>query len=67
MDIPLPYSYELEYEYPKLTKIAAWFVKKINERMHTTLEKGEITSITMHFLNALEGERIKDCQRENDS
>lgn len=64
MDIPLPYSYELEYAYPKLTKIAGWFVKKINERMHTTLEKGEITSITMHFLNALEGEKIKENTRD---
>ena len=26
-DISLPYSYELEYEYPLLTKISKWMVK----------------------------------------
>ena len=29
MDISLPYSYELEYEYPLLTKISKWMVKKL--------------------------------------
>lgn len=64
MDIPLPYSYELEYQYPKLNKISSWFVKKINEKMHTTLGKGEITSITMHFLNALEGSEKEYNKRD---
>lgn len=57
MNISLPYSYELEYEYPKLTMISRWFVSAINDRLHTSLDKGEITSITMHFLNAMEGQQ----------
>ena len=46
MDISLPYSYELEYEYPLLTKISKWMVKKTNEELDTHLPKGEVTSIT---------------------
>lgn len=52
MILSLPYSYELEYEYPELTKVSRWMVRKVNEAMHVHLEKGDITSITMHFLNA---------------
>ena len=59
MDISLPYSYELEYEYPLLTKISKWMVKKTNEELETHLPKGEVTSITMHFINALEGTNTK--------
>ena len=59
MDISLPYSYELEYEYPLLTKISKWMVKKTNEELDTHLPKGEVTSITMHFINALEGTNTK--------
>lgn len=55
MDVTLPYSYELEYEYPLFTKIAKWMVKTINEKMKVNLSKGEVTSITMHFINSLEG------------
>lgn len=59
MDISLPYSYELEYEYPLLTKVSKWMVKKTNEELDTHLPKGEVTSITMHFINALEGTNTK--------
>lgn len=55
MNISFPYSYELEYEYPLITKISAWVVNNINKKFGTNLPKGEITSITMHFINALEG------------
>lgn len=64
MDLSLPYSYELEYEYPQLTQISRWFIRTVNERLHVTLDKGEITSITMHFLNALEGERKPERQTD---
>ena len=57
MNIALPYSYEMEYEHPELNEIAQWFIRRINEQMHVHLSKGEVTSITMHFLNALEGEK----------
>ena len=53
MNFSLPYSYELEYEYPELTAISRWIVRQVNERMHVHLDKGEISSITMHFLNAM--------------
>ncbi len=54
MNIPMSYSYELEYEYPELTEISKWFVRKINEKMDINLDKSEVTSITMHLLNAME-------------
>ena len=34
-------------------------VKKTNEELDTHLPKGEVTSITMHFINALEGTNTK--------
>ena len=57
MNVSLPYSYELEYGYPELTRISRWFVENINKRFRVHLAKGEITSITMHFLNAMEGQK----------
>ena len=32
MQISLPYSYEIEFEYPHLTKLAKWIVKNINAK-----------------------------------
>lgn len=55
MNVTLPYSYELEYEYSEITKIAKWFIKNINEKLKVHLDKGEVTSVTMHFINAMEG------------
>lgn len=52
ISIPLPYSYELEYEHPELTEVAKWFIRKINEELHVSLGVDEVTSITMHLLNA---------------
>ncbi len=60
MNVTLPYSYEMEYDYPELTRIAQWFVRKVNEKMKVHLGRGEVTSITMHFLNALEGEKMPE-------
>lgn len=64
MNVGLPYSYELEYQYPELTRIARWFVRSINEKLDVQLDRNEITSITVHFLNALEGEKISKTQQE---
>ncbi len=50
----------MEYDYPELTRIAQWFVRKVNEKMKVHLGRGEVTSITMHFLNALEGEKMPE-------
>mgnify|MGYP000847343171 FL=1 len=54
MDVPILYSYELEYEYPELTKIAEFFIERVNRQMNTNLGKGEVTSVMMHFLNSME-------------
>lgn len=66
MSLTLPYSYEMEYEYPNLTKISKWFVKTINERLDVHLDKGEVTSITMHFLNAMEGKNLHASKQGTD-
>lgn len=65
LDISLPYSYELEYEQPGITKLAAFFVKNIRKRYQVFLPKGEITSITMHILNAMEGTSGKVDEKES--
>lgn len=65
LDISLPYSYELEYEHPELTKLSAFFVKNIRKRYQVFLPRGEITSITMHILNAMEGTSGKLEEKES--
>lgn len=65
MNLALPYSYELEYEYPKFTRIAKWFVKNVNKKMNVRLDKGEITSIVMHFINAAQ-DNIQPCVQTAD-
>lgn len=60
LNINMPYSYDLEYEYPEVIKIAKWIVKKINEVFHVNLNDGEITSIAMHLINAEQG-----CKKES--
>jgi beta-glucoside operon transcriptional antiterminator len=67
MNVALPYSYELEYEYPEYIKIAKWMIKNINANLHTRLHKGEVTSIAMHLLNAREGVRSQvESTKEED-
>lgn len=61
----ITYSYELEYQYSELTKLARWFVKTINAEMHVELDKSEITSITMHFLNAIEENKIAKNENQH--
>ena len=61
ISIPLPYSYELEYEHPELTDVAKWFIRKINEDLHVTLGMDEVTSITMHLINA---QGVRETQTE---
>lgn len=57
--IPLPYSYELEYEHPELTEIAKWFINRINEELNVSLGEDEVTCITIHLLNALSRQDIQ--------
>lgn len=66
LNVGLMYSYEMEYQYPQITKVAKWFVQSVNEQMGTTLEKGEVTSITVHFLDAMEGERNTPARTADD-
>lgn len=53
----MPYSYDLEYDYPELTQCAKWIVKNIENKMHVTFEKGEVGCITMHLVSALSKEK----------
>jgi transcriptional antiterminator len=51
--VELPYSYELEYEYPMFNIFAIQLVKAINKKYNVQLGKGEVTSITVHLINAI--------------
>lgn len=57
MNIALPYSYELEYENPEITRMAQRLLESVNKKFAVELDRREITSITMHILNAREGKR----------
>lgn len=62
MEIGLSYSYELEYQYPELNRLAKWFVNCVSQETGVELGLAEVSSITMHFVNALEGRH----RRSND-
>lgn len=51
-DVRLNYSYEVAQMYPKENDLAQKAIKMIQKQTHMTLPKGEITSITMHFVNS---------------
>ena len=50
----LPYSEEMAFHYPEINRLAIWMVKKINEWAGIHLEKGEVTSLVIHLMGALQ-------------
>ncbi|MBR4707435.1 MAG: PRD domain-containing protein [Pseudobutyrivibrio sp.] len=54
MALGLPYSEEMAFHYPEINKLAIWMVKKINEWAGIHLEKGEVTSLVIHLMGALQ-------------
>jgi len=54
MTLGLPYSEELAFHYPDINKLAIWMVKRINEWADIHLEKGEVTSLVIHLMGALQ-------------
>lgn len=66
MEIGLSYSYELEYQYPELNRLAKWFVSSISQETGVDLGPAEVSSITMHFVNALEG-RQRHSEEEDEA
>lgn len=42
MQISLPYSYEIEFEYPHLTKLAKWIVKILMQNIRYAWIKGRL-------------------------
>lgn len=55
--VSMPVSYELEYEYPVIMDISKWFINTINKKLNVHLSANEATSIAMHFINALTGDK----------
>ena len=51
-NVRMNYSYEIAQMYPKESRLAEKAVKMIQEQTHIVLPKGELTSITMHFVNS---------------
>jgi beta-glucoside operon transcriptional antiterminator len=54
MEVGVPYSYEMEYQYPEIMKVAKWFVTQVNQRMGVELKENEATSVAIHLLNAMD-------------
>lgn len=54
MSLGLPYSEEMAFHYPEINRLAIWMVKKINEWAGIHLEKGEVTSLVIHMMGALQ-------------
>lgn len=61
IQVALPYSYELEYNYPEIHQIAKKFLKQINRVFNVQLPKEEITSICIHIIDGI---RIKNGKKE---
>ncbi len=51
-DVRINYSYEVAQMYPMENELAQRAIKMIQKQTHITLPKGEVTSITMHFVNS---------------
>lgn len=51
-DARITYSYEIAQMYPKESSLAEEAIKMIQRQTHIVLPKGELTSITMHFVNS---------------
>ncbi|MHC5227799.1 PRD domain-containing protein [Enterococcus sp. LJL99] len=51
-NVRMTFSYEIEQLYPKESLLAKQAIKMIQEQLHLVLPKGEITSITMHFVDS---------------
>ncbi|MBO0475992.1 PRD domain-containing protein [Vagococcus sp. DIV0080] len=49
---PLNYSYEIAKMHPEETELAKKSIKLIEEKKNISLPEGEITSLTMHFVNS---------------
>ncbi len=60
--VGFPYSYDIETDFPEFNKYAKWMVVNINKKMKVHLEKGEITCIAMHLINAYEGVKRNDLE-----
>lgn len=60
--VDFPYSYEIECEFPEYNKMAKWMVQNINKKMKVHLEKGEITCLAMHLINAVEGVKKSEVE-----
>lgn len=54
LSLGLPYSEELAFHYPEINRLAIWMVKKINAWADIHLEKGEVTSLVIHLMGALQ-------------
>lgn len=57
MYVPIPYFYDLEYAYPEIHQLASECLQQINEKFKVHLSKEEVTSITMHIIDALKQKR----------
>lgn len=58
--VPLPYSYDIEYEYPDLVKVSKWMVKNIEEKFDIRLQEGEVHVIASHLIECLQNDRIQE-------
>lgn len=53
--VPMPVSYELEYERPELMRLAQWMIDRVNEKFGVDLGPSEVTIVAMHLLAAMDG------------
>ena len=56
--VPLPYSYDIEYEYPEFVKISKWMVKNIEKKFEIHLQEGEVNVIALHLIESLQNDRV---------
>lgn len=60
MQVGLPYSYELEIEFPEDFEVAKYALEVIGQDMDVNLPEDEITSIALHIINAHVGKSNKN-------
>jgi beta-glucoside operon transcriptional antiterminator len=53
--IPMPSLYEMEASFPLEIKVGRYFVSAFEREFKTTLPRGEVQGVAMHFINARAG------------
>lgn len=63
--VPLPYSYDIEYEYPKMLNAAKWIIQNVEKKYRVHFQDGEVSVIAMHLIECLNYQKNNEIIKSN--